>query len=209
MPNTWTFVDDFCPTRRGRLEKFDTFDKVLQVVCETSEVVAAHMCEGKELGPNDCWRPVVVLTVEKEAFDAFFNSPGGYRAQYLADPDCGQAANNRLLRTLEPRLTNAVVERCSEERLGRGRISNAFLANSAKIWPDESELNVANATIDLDIDVWKQPCEWINFPKNARLWAPEGTRLKAFGAFIDKWGNEVTSRKKIRRRFDIHECGFS
>lgn len=209
MTHTWAFVSDFDSARRERLEKLDGFHKVLEIICRQAQVVDAYMCEGKELGPQNCWRPVVVMNVDRDGFDAFFNSPGGYRAQYLLDPDCGQAANGRLLRALEPQLTSAVVERCGENRLGRGRISSAFLANSAKIWPDEEQLNVANATIDLAIDRWKQPCAWINFPKNARLWAPEGTRLKAFGAFLDPWGNEVTSRKKIRRRFDIHECGFS
>lgn len=202
-------MQNFDGARRERLEKFDTFAKVMEIISERAHVVDGYLCEAKELGPSDCWRPVVVLSVEREAFDAFFNSPGGYRAQYLLDPDTGQAANNRLLRALEPYLTSAVAERCPEGRLGRGRIRDAFLANSAKIWPDEGELKVANATIDLAIALWKQPCEWIQFPMNGRLWAPEGTKLKAFGAFIDAWGNEVTSRKKIRRRFDIHECGFS
>jgi hypothetical protein len=205
----WAFSSNFDMVRRRKLEAYDAFEKVFELVCREAQVVRADVCEGKELGPQDCWRPMVVLDVGKDVFDAFFNSPGGYRAQYLSDPDRGQAANNRLLRALEPKLTNAVVERCGEQHLGRGRISSAFLANSAKVWPDEAELNVAKASVDLEIARWKQPCAWINFPRNARLWAPEGTKLTAFGAFLDHWGNEVVSRKKIRRRFDIYQCGFS
>jgi hypothetical protein len=209
MTDAWNFVPDFDSARRERLEKFDTFDKVLQRLFLNVEVVAAHVCKGEELGPPDCWRPEAVLNVDNEAFDAFFNSPGGYRAQYLSDPDHGQAANGRLLRALEPSLTNEVVKRCGEKQLSREKVRNALLANSAKIWPDEEVLDFTEATIDLAVERWKQPCDWINAPKHAGLWAPEGTQLKVFGAFIDPWGNEVVSRRKIRRRFDIHECGFS
>jgi hypothetical protein len=146
--------------------------------------------------------------VTAEAFDAFFNSPGGYRAQYLIDPDNGQAGNNRLLRLLEPKLTNAVVQECGESRLTRELLKKTFLANSAKIWPNEDELNPTEATIDLAVERWQQGCDWV-MPKDAGLWAPEGSSLNVFGAFIDPYGNEIVSRKKILRRFDIHECGFS
>ncbi|MDO8683854.1 MAG: hypothetical protein Q7N50_10280 [Armatimonadota bacterium] len=199
----------FDSARRERLEKFDTFDKVLERLLRYVEIVAARVCEDEDLGPRGCWRPEAVLNVESEAFDAFFNSPGGYRAQYLSDPDHGQAANNRLLRALEPKLTNEVVNRCGEKQLSREKVRDALLANSAKIWPDEDSLDFTQATIDLAVERWKQPCDWINAPKYAGLWAPEGTRLKVIGAFIDPWGNEVVSRVKVRRRFDIHECGFS
>jgi len=209
MSDLWIFAPSFDRSRRERLEKFDSFDEIVEIICLKAQIMDACVREGEELGPSDCWRPAVSLSVDAETFDAFFNSPGGYRAQYLCDPDHGQAANGQLLRALEPVLTNAVIERCGEKRLSRERIRNTFLANSAKIWPDEETLDFAEATIDLAIERWKQPCDWINAPQHAGLWAPEGTRLKVFGAFIDAYGNEIVSRKKIRRRFDIHECGFS
>lgn len=209
MTDAWNFVPTFDNARRARLEEFDSFEKVLRRLFLKIEIVAAHLREGEELGPPDCWRPEAVLVVDGEAFDAFFNSPGGYRAQYLSNPDHGQAANGRLLRELEPRVTNEVLKHCGEKQLTREKVRNALLANSAKIWPDEDALDFTEATIDLAVDRWKQSCDWINAPKHAGLWAPEGTRLKVFGAFIDPWGNEVVSCKKIRRRFDVHECGFS
>jgi len=169
MRHAWAFARAFDSARRERLEKFDDFDKVAEIICRRAQFAHAFVCEGNELGPQDCWRPVVMLDVGNEAFDAFFNSPGGYRAQYLSDPDSGQAANGRLLRALEPRLTDAVTKSCPENRLGPKRVGDAFLANSAKIWPDEKQLIVARATVDLAIDLWNQPCDWIQFPKNARL----------------------------------------
>jgi hypothetical protein len=209
MSDLWIFARSFDRSRGERLEQFGSFDELVEIIRGKAQIVDAYICEGKELGPKACCRPAVLLTVEAGIFDRFFNSPEGYRAQYLRDPDRGQAANGQLLRALEPALTGAVVGRCGEERLSREWIRNSFLANSAKIWPDEETLDFTDATIDLAIERWTQPCDWINAPKHAGLWAPEGTQLKVFGAFIDPHGNEIVSRRKIRRRFDIHECGFS
>lgn len=208
MGATWAFEPSFSTTRRAKLEAVKSFDEITQTVLASSEVTGAWVCEGTDLGPKDCYRPVVQITVPADVFDSFFNSPRGYRAMFLADPDEGQAANGKLLRALEPKLSAAVVEKCGEARLSRASIRNALLANSAKIWPDEESLEFRNATHDIAIPQWTS-CDWINAPAGAGLWAPEGTRLKVIGAFIDPWGNEVVSKKKIRRRFEIHECGFT
>ena len=209
METRWAFMPNFDPARRKRLEAFDTFEKVVEAIGTNCEIREALVQEGTDLGPQGCWRPSVKIIVDHEIFDAFFNSPGGYRAQYLASPENGQAANGKLLAYLEPQLSAAVLKQCGQSHLSQEWIQNSFLANSAKIWPDEEELNFIDATIDLQVDKWRKHCEWINAPSDAGLWAPIGTQLMAFGAFIDPWGNEVISRKKIRRRFDIHECGYS
>lgn len=189
--------------------QFDSFTKVTARVQANCSVLGAVVCEGTELGAKGCLRPSVQLSVGAEAYDAFFNSPGGYRAQYLEGPDVGQAANNALISLLEPRLSEAVTEDCGESRLRRDWIQHSFLANSAKIWIDEDEIDHINATNDLDISQWNHPCESIQAPPGIGLWAPRGTRLMVFGAFIDPWGNEVVPHRKIKRRFDIHMCGFS
>jgi hypothetical protein len=209
MEATWSFVPNFDASRRESLETFDTFDKVVEALRANLRIGGAWICEGRELGPNGCYRPSVELDVDSHIFDAFFNSPGGYRAQYLSSPELGQAANGKLMHLLEPQLSAAVNEQCGQYQLSPDWTRNSFLANSAKIWPDEDELDFIEATIDLAIPKWHQRCDWVNAPLHAGLWAPLGTRLMVFGAFIDPWGNEVVARSKIRRQFDIHECGFS
>jgi len=208
MAAIWAFESSFCPIRRAKLEAVVAFDDIIRNLLTLSEVAEAWVSEGTELGPKGCYRPSVRLNVPSDLFDAFFNSPRGYRALFLADPDDGQAANGKLLRALEPRLSAEVAERCGESRLSRASIRNAFLANSAKVWPDEESLDFREATEDIAIAQWRE-CDWITAPAGAGLWAPQGTKLKVFGAFIDPWGNEVVAHKKIRRRFDIHECGFT
>jgi hypothetical protein len=203
----WAFASTFDASRRTKLEAFGTFDQVVPFISDNCQILNTRICKAKELG-IECRRPQVTLNVGNEAFDVFFNSPGGYRAQYLESPEQGQAANGRLLGALEPRLTAAVLEKCGEDRLPQHWIRASFLANSAKIWPDEEQLDFPQATKDLNIPQWRKVSDTVT-PAHAGLWAPEGTRLVVFGAFIDNNGNEIVSRKKIFRRFDIHECGFS
>ena len=206
----WSFEPSFCPNRREKLEAVRSFDEIIQTLCNFADVTAADLEPGKADGLKDSHRPFVNLTVDPDVFDAFFNSPHGYRAQFLPDPDEGQAANNRLLRKLSLKLFGAVIHGCQKRELTADQIRDAFLANSAKIWPYEGDLqDFRDMTRNLAIPQWQAPYPWVDAPTGAGLWAPTGTRLRAFGAFIDTAGNEVVSRKKIRRRIHIHECGFS
>lgn len=133
MVSKWRFAKGFDEVRRSQLMQFDSFTKITARVQANCSVLGAVICEGTELGAKGCLRPSVQLSVGAEAYDAFFNSPGGYRAQYLEGPDVGQAANNALISLLEPRLSEAVTEDCGESRLRRDWIQHSFLANSAKI----------------------------------------------------------------------------
>lgn len=209
MSTGWGFVKAFDEVRRTQIIRFDTFAKVVECIRKNCSVLGACVCEETNLGPRNCLRPTVQLSVGAQAYDAFFNSPGGYRAQYLESPDIGQASNNALITLLEPMLTAAVIADCGEQRLSRRVIQYSFLANSAKIWIDEDEINMVDATDDLDIRQWDNPCDHIQAPPRIGLWAPRGTQLMVFGAFIDPWGNEVVPSRKIARRIDIHKCGYS
>jgi hypothetical protein len=205
----WRFVPSFDSERLKRLIAYDNFDRVVEAMISSLQVRGGSICEATDLGQSNCWRPVVSLGISPTAFDAFFNSPGGYRAQFLASPETSQAANGTLLRVLEPRLSAAVIADCGTSRLSAESIRRAFLANSAKIWPTEEELNFVDATLDLDIDKWRSGCESVNAPAGVGLWAPVGTALVAMGAFIDPSGNEVVANRNILRRFELHDCGFA
>lgn len=207
--NAWRFRPNFDSVRKSQLIRFDTFASVIDALLSNLEIVGGWICEGNDLGPKGCWRPTASVIVSPEAFDAFFNSPVGYRAEYLASPERGQAANGTLLALLEPQLTAKTLTDCGKDRLSPEWIRNAYLANSSKIWIDETELDFTQATFDLDIETWKEKRDQPNAPSGAGLWAPQGTKLIVHGAFIDPWGNEVVARGKICRRFEIHGCGFT
>ena len=209
MGDAWQFDANFDPTRRERLAAVSSFSDIVTAIEHSLNIVGGWICEATDPGLRSCVRPVVGLSVSEEAFDLFFNSRCGYRAQFLESPEVGQAANDRLLRTLEPFLTEAILADCGSDRLSEQWIRSAFLANSAKVWPDESELDFVRATSDLAIARWQSGCDHINAPLGANLWAPVGTCLLAIGAFIDAFGNEIVSRNKILRRLELHDCGFT
>ena len=208
MSAAWRFATTFDPARRDRLAAVDSFADVVRALVNSISIVGGWICEATDLGSRGL-RPVVGFAVGAEAFDVYFNSAVGYRAKFLESPEAGQAANGELLRVLEPKLTAAVLNDCGSDRLSPQWVRNAFLANSAKVWPDESELDFLEATPDLVIAKWQSGCDHINAPLGANLWAPAGTSLLAIGAFIDPFGNEVVSRRKILRRFELHDCGFT
>src|SRR5512139_595275 len=94
----WKFTESFDASRLERLNGVATFDDVVKAIQGSLEVIGGWVCLATDLGPGDCWRPIVAVEVESSAFDAFFNSPVGYRAQFLLSPERGQAANSVLLR---------------------------------------------------------------------------------------------------------------
>lgn len=207
---SWRFADTFDACRRSRAERYDTFEKVISYLRQNASVTGACICEATQLGVK-CSRPVVQLFVGEEGYDAFFNSPGGYRAQYLQSAARGLAANAALLDAFEPVLTAAVVADAGKDRLTLEDIRNSFFAASAKFWIDEAEegFNVLDQSNDIDIAPWITGCEYVHAPIGIGAWAPRGEHLMAVGAFIDAFGNEVVAKRKIKRRFDIHHCGYS
>jgi len=94
MSDRWKFVASFDRERAQRLVAFDTFEKVLGVVTASLDIIGGWVCPAADLGHDNCWRPTVSFAVSPGAFDAFFNSPGGYRAQFLSSPESGQAAKH-------------------------------------------------------------------------------------------------------------------
>lgn len=209
METDWKFDPEFDSIRRARLESFGNFERVLDVLLHENHVVGAWICEATDLGQQGCWRPAVELDVGRECFDAFYNSPSGYRAQYLISPENGQSANGRLLQALEPKLSSAVFEDCPQFMYSRDCVRNSFYANSAKIWPNEADLDPKDVARDLAIEKWCKSLAAGNDLARLGLWAPEGSSLMVLGAFIDPRGNEIVSQRKIKRRYDIHECGFT
>lgn len=147
--------------------------------------------------------------VSSSTFDAFFNSRCGYRAQYLVDPECGQAANGIILAALREQLEAATERPTAPHEMESSAARASFRAVSAKIWLFEDEFDFGKPTEDLAVDTWKATA--ILGVKKAKwgLCAPRATTLEVKGAFLDPYGHEVVPADKIGRRFEIHTCGFS
>lgn len=202
----WKFAEHFPDERRARLESIRSFDEVVVFVARDMRSVVVSSCRGRDPGLTECVRPVFTVEVPN-SFDAFFNSPAGYRAQFLADADLGQAANSRLIHELLGELMNSIAGTAAEELSGID-IKSSLLAASAKVWVHEDDFPFQRLTCDLAVEPWlKASSQYLKAKWG--LCAPQHAKMQIKGAFIDPWGNEVVPKGKIKRRFEIHDYGFS
>jgi hypothetical protein len=56
---------------------------------------------------KEAWRPMFCFDVSEKTFDCFFNSPYGYRGQFLVDPEEGKRKNVQLVSALIDTLVGA------------------------------------------------------------------------------------------------------
>ena len=204
----WQFAATFDEARERRLREPATFGAVADLVASSLTCIALHVCHGRDESLRSCVQPVFDLTVSALAFDSFFNSPAGYRAQHLFNPTEGLAANLILIDLLLERLIgHAQAVRVAE--LEAIDVRSSLKAASCKAWVHEDDFPFESLTVDLAIDSWlaaaaagEQKAKW-------GLCAPANCRLQIKGALLDPAGNEVVPRTKILRRYEIQSYGFT
>ena len=186
-----------------------SFESVLDRIVEEIKSIHVRVCHGKEPGLTESRRPVFSFEVSQNTFDAFFNSPVGYRAQYLADPETGQAANGRLMKRLLPKVIAVAPSAFADPALHESEIALSLIAASSKVWVHEDYFPFQSLTVDLAISNWLAEANVGTQKAKWGLCAPQGSMLQIKGAFIDHFGNEIVHTKKVGRRFEIHKYGFS
>ncbi len=206
MSTSWTFESGFPDARCRALKAVPSFDAIIDLVANDMRAISVSDEDGYAPGMQGAVRPV--LTFEAPlAFDAFFNSPAGYRGQYWQDPDLGQAANSRIIRRLMDSLM-AEIKTANRPRLRTINVKSSLSAMSAKIWIHEDDFPVS-PTRDLRVEPWASAAKrGVKLAKSG-VCAPAKGRIQVFGAFVDAYGHERVPHDKIRRRFDLHEYGFS
>src|SRR5688500_17674949 len=103
----WAFVDDFCAKRRAELEAAPPYAEIVRQLSRSAFPIHHSVELGRSQGLTHCKRPVLRFNVGGDLFDAFFNSPTSYRAQFLIAPERGQAANGEVLNALREQLEAA------------------------------------------------------------------------------------------------------
>jgi len=191
------------------LESAPPYGELVKEIARKEHHIHYSVEPGKTDGLKHCKRPVLRFKVEDSLFDAFFNSHSGYRAQFLTDPNCGQAANGIVLDALREQLEAATEQATSPHEMESYLARASLRGVSAKIWLFEDEFDFRNPTEDLSIDSWKAAAVLGCTKAKWGLCAPGGSTLEVKGAFLDPYGHEVIAADKISRRFDIHMCGFS
>lgn len=149
-----------------------------------------------------CCRAAFRLRVSAQAYDAFFNSPVGYRAQYAASVAAGESANRQLLLHLQERLLQRAAQQ-SEVTLAT--VAASLAGAQAKIWIDEQEVEQQLGASEADLIFPK----WGHELQGAGLLAPVGRLLEVKGGWLSANGAEVLNPEKALRGAQIRDEGFS
>ena len=138
MTHLWGFTNLVPIERQMRLLGLGAFEDVIFEIISTSEVVYYTSEPYVNLKLQGCTRASFLLSVDNHVYDAFFNSPIGYRAQYCLGPDKGELANRQLIDALKPKLL-AFAASVPTGALALKLVEASLDSADAKIWIDENE----------------------------------------------------------------------
>lgn len=198
----WQYTATVDPARAQRLLSFSAFREVTELVADAQVVdFAWEPFHGNSL--SGCNRASYLLKVPEETYDAFFNSPAGYRGQYALSPHHGEIANRQLLTSLEPKLIKFATEKNS---VPSSVVLASLRATEAKFWIYESEVEsqLGEERPAIIYNPWAKSSE-----TGAGLLAPVGTSLEVKGGWLDSQGREQRNPAKANRSNEIHEHGYS
>jgi hypothetical protein len=222
--NTWQFASNFDTRRRVALESVANFGEVIERVLANAIVVNFNVCRGKVGLLRQCCRPEFELTASPETVDLFFNSPAGYRAQYLTDPDEGQKQNARLISALASRLIAYTEAHPANLHMATHSVRLALSACSAKVWLPESSVVFNHELIEeITVPRWRlNALAALDALRNhtrpdpeqqeKAIWGLRASRacsIEVKGTFLSSENEEVVSSDKINRRLDIHQFGYA
>ena len=199
----WTFHNTVPQARREELLKWPSFTNIVGRLMFEAQVQGFRWEHGDSSHLRNCRRSDFLLRVPQNLYDAFFNSPVGYRGQYAISPDIGILKNRELIDALSTKLI-AFIDGTDDV----GAVRASLGGSEAKVWIDEDEREVQehgyDDTPEIDFAVWAA-----NSDTGIGLRAPLGERLVVLGGWLDRYGNERLNPAKSRRSEDIHETGFS
>lgn len=198
----WRFAGSISAERAAKLSGYQTFDAIANLVADAAITEFAWELFG-ETALRGCSRASFLLRVEPTTYDAFFNSPVGYRAQFAISVFEGEKANRYLLTLLESKLLAFAS--------ARKTVSESFVAASlhgaeAKLWIYEREVETQMGRENGEIEYlpWSTESE-----DGAGLLAPVGTMIEVKGAWLDSRGQVRHNLAKAHRSNEIHRTGYS
>lgn len=198
----WQFSKFLPADRIQRLLAYTSFDQIASLV-ETAKVTGFEWEPFHNDRLKGCNRASFLLNVSETIYDAFFNSPMGYRAQYAASISAGESANRMLLSKLELKLLEFAKPLNDAPNM---RVQTSLRARDAKIWIYEPEVE---AQLGLETPV----IMYLRWQKESSdgvgLLAPIGTKLEVKGGWLNGKDNECRDPIKATRSEDIHRVGYS
>ncbi len=217
IPPEWPLGDLSTERRELLTAKFGFCDLIEDIVREMRTVRIE-----KEKGTHEAkgsWRPVFRLDVSATTFDRFFNSPYGYRAQYLVNPENGRDKNASLLAALVDKLVLSL----SQDNQIVDQVRRSLLSPHAKVWIEEDRQNPRHLVIEIAVPQWVAAAKEahkklmdhdssITQKEVDRIYgvrAPQGTTLKVMGAWVATNGELKVVASKLRRAEEIRAYGIS
>lgn len=189
---------------------------MLNEIILTSNIVGYEAERFRSSRLQGCVRASFLLSVVPGAYDGFFNSPVGYRAQYCLGRKAGELANRQTIEALRAKLIEFAKLRATGT-FGLSRIVASLDAADAKIWIDKSE-SIHSEKLEIHIDY----LPWIERARRADatqeeevisavrgVLAPVGTRLEVKGGWLSGDGSERRDPTKDRRGEEIAINGFT
>jgi hypothetical protein len=207
----WNFTDFVPKGRREKMLTLTSFDEVIQ------QVTAGSVdCFEFEQHRNSEYRRIFFrLHVGKTAYDAFFNSPVGYRAQYCINIENGLKQNRRLIEAVTPLCLESIKKKGEHEH-AREKVLASLSGTDAKVWindrdwPDIDEIHINYAPW---VTKAKKANEGTMAEQVARtnaavgVLAPENIHLEIKGAWLTSDNREWRDPGKAQRAEEIRDYG--
>jgi len=216
---SWSF-EGLSPTRAANLLDPFTFSELATRLGREARRLSFKVERGNHEAKG-CWRPEFRVEVSDHAFDLFFNSPHGYRGQFLSSIAEGDVANALSLKALGRVLLQGLNEASSTI----DQIAASLASEFAKVWIDERSHAPSDPILIVEVKVptWEVAARAVRerldahdstlTPKEVdRIFgvrAPCGTVLKVMGAWVRSDGSFFVVPSKQGRGEDIRSFGVS
>jgi hypothetical protein len=216
MGTLWTFSSLVESSRSVELLAVGSFRDLLSRI--TSGSVRCVELEPRWNPPcSDCRRAVFRVSVPERDYDAFFNSPVGYRAQFCVGVANGEKCNRDTLAGFEQACL-AALRRQANLDVSEEFVTASVRAEGAKVWINESDLAGLEG-IHIEYPPWiakyhaasvgtmaEQEARSLAF---AGVLAPRGIALEIKGGWITANGHEWLDPSKASRSQEIRDYGFT
>jgi len=164
-----------------------------------------------------CYRAFFKVYLPESDYDAFFNAPVGYRAQYAIGVENGEAKNRELLAALEWTCLE-LVNRTKQTDLPAPLVAASLRATDAKLWIQEADLHGLDG-VHIEYRRWLDKLarhsvgtmadQAARAAASAGVLAPVGTVVEIKGGWIASDGVECRDPAKANRGKEIHDFGYS
>ena len=208
--NEWVLSSTIGGARRSRLLHSPPFERIVAGLLHNAQVAKVVYQRAPNSQPGH--RCTVVLEVEPQILDVFFNSASGYRAQYFLNPVQGNRANRLVIDIALPRIARAVDDRHADRKFVESSLEHRW----AKVWIHQG-LWLRRAKREhrvLLVPTWQR--EFASEDKHRRKlsrWgalAPNSeSRLLLKGGYVLSSRELAVGKPPSRRARELHDFGFT